>query len=276
MGIQTQIKNRLPSGDFKKLFKVFGSRPLPKSKISNESVVLITMYKAGSVYLQKILKELLGPIGYKLVDFAGDAFRNGEDEGQYCIKNSKYLSEPGYFFGAFRGAYVRHFEEMSNNKIIVHVRDPRDCLVSLYFSWAYSHGAPGGKKGQEFKELREKTKETEINDFVLKKAQDFVSIYSSINSVLEQYPQACLSKYEDLVTDFEGWLATITGFLALDIDQRNILKLLDRANFDVVEDKRKHVRQVTPGDYKRKLDIETQQQLTEIFSSQLETFGYLD
>jgi hypothetical protein len=248
----------------------------PKEVVNGPSVILISMYKGGSTFLQKTLKTLLLSRGYEHVDFAGDAFRAGWDEGQYCIENSRQFTQRGKFFGAFRGAYVKDFADMSGNKILIHIRDPRDCVVSLYFSWAYSHVAPGGDKKQAFMERREQTRTKDINNFVLERARDFAEILDSIQLVADGYPSAFVSRYEDMVTEFEPWLNKVQAFLGLVFPESAIQQVRANAKFGVKEeDVSRHVRQVTPGDHKRKLTPEVQEQLTQILRPQLERFGYI-
>jgi hypothetical protein len=93
--------------------------------------------------------------------------------------------------------------------------DPRDCVVSLFFSWAYSHVAPGGDKKQAFMELREQTRTKDINDFVLERARDFADMLDSIQLVADRYPSAFVSRYEDMLTEFEPWLNKVQAFLGL-------------------------------------------------------------
>ena len=253
-----------------------GAARVSKEAQDEPSVVLISMYKGGSTFLQQSLKTMLLSRGFALVDFAGDAFRAGMDEAQYCIENSAKFVEKGKFFGAFRGAYVRHFADMSDNKIVIHVRDPRDCVVSLYYSWAYSHGAPGGDKEQEFLELREQTRLKDINEFVLERGKDFAEILDAIQVVKDRYPSAFLSHYEEMVTDFETWLGKLQSFLDLDLPDGVLNKVRASAHTGVREENvSRHVRQVTPGDHKRKLRADVQERLTELLRPQLEQFGYL-
>jgi hypothetical protein len=248
----------------------------PKEVVNAPSVILISMYKGGSTFLQQTLKTLLLSRGYEHVDFAGEAFRAGWDEGQYCIENSRQFVQRGKFFGAFRGAYAKDFADMSGNKILIHIRDPRDCVVSLFFSWAYSHVAPGGDKKEAFMELREQTRTKDINDFVLERARDFADILDSIQLVADRYPSAFVSRYEDMLTEFEPWLNKVQAFLGLVFPESAIQQVRASATFSVKEeDVSRHVRQVTPGDHKRKLTPEVQEQLTQILRPQLERFGYI-
>ena len=78
------------------------------------------------------------------------------------------------------------------------------------------------------------------------------------------------------MTEFEPWLNKVQAFLGLVFPETAIQQVRASATFGVKEeDVSRHVRQVTPGDHKRKLTPEVQEQLTQILRPQLERFGYI-
>src|SRR3546814_6832035 len=114
--------------------------PLPKTNSLDESIVFITMHKAGSVFVNSILNIIAVENGLTPVDFAGQAFDGGVKEWKYCVDKSTLFRERGYYFGAFRGPYIDKFADLLQNRVLMQVRDPRDCIVSLYYSYRFKIG----------------------------------------------------------------------------------------------------------------------------------------
>ena len=82
---------------------------LPPTDSKKKSVVFITMHKAGSVFTNRVIRDILARVGLVHIDFARTAFSMGLDEAPYCIERSGLLCTRGYYFGAFRGPYVESF-----------------------------------------------------------------------------------------------------------------------------------------------------------------------
>ena len=250
---------------------------LPKTDSKEPSVVFITMHKAGSVLVNQVLEELLLEAGMPHIDFARYAFDSGIKEGDYCVSKAHLLSTPGYYFGAFRGPYLDKFDDLSKNRLIIQVRDPRDCIVSLYFSYKYSHSKPGnGILKSIFNSTRKKTRNTDVNKFAMENIGNYDYRMKIISATLDRYQNHLLITYEQMVQDFDAWLNTIIKYLALDPGEECLDKIRNLANFEVlVENVAVHKRQVTPGDYQRKLDPVVQQTMTEMLQIHLQRYGYV-
>jgi len=249
---------------------------LPETTSNDPSVVFITMHKAGSVIANEILASLLGPEGLVHVNFATNAFDLGVREQPYCAERVHLLRTPGYYFGAFRQTTSDWFGDLSSNRLIFQIRDPRDCIVSLYFSYRYSHPEPGnGSVTPLFDSLRKEARQSNIDEYAIKKIDEYLKRFRIINSLMDKFQNHILVRYEDMVLCFRQWLSDISDFLGVNPSQETLGALMKLANFDVAkEDVNLHKRQVTPGDFSRKLAPETQKKLTEAFSCYLEKFRY--
>lgn len=250
---------------------------LPQTKSTAKSVVFMSMHRAGSSIVNRLLRRMLAQVGMVPVDFARTAFAMGVDEARYCTERSHLLSTPGYYFGAFRGPYVQYFGDLSASRLVVQVRDPRDCIISLYFSVRYSHGLPGGdgEARATFQNLRNDVAAIDIDTFALTQVEAYAHRLQVISKVLETYPEALLLKYEDMILHFSAWFQKLREFLDVPVSQGDF----DRYRTAVLpceEDVTKHRRQMLPGDFRRKLKIETQEAVTRALRGALEQFGYLD
>lgn len=184
--------------------------------------------------------------------------------------------------------------EPGNYEIILHLRDPRDVLVSMFYSYCYIHTGEVEANTGHRKEVAERG----IDAFVLDKASDKSSNYQGdygsggeienlignlptrynnyIKHLLER-PNVTFVKYEEMVTDYRSWLEKFIKAFPLDNKQEIIdmlvtqsPKFFPKRSDDVM----KHIRHITPGDHKNKLKTSTIQQLNEIFSHTLDALDY--
>jgi hypothetical protein len=176
-------------------------------QIVKNSWALLTMHKAVSSFLGEILKMIFASRGYCVLDLAASAFSAGMDEKHYIESHTDLLRQAGFFFGPFRTDTAGVVAQVSQVRPIVHVRDPRDCLVSLYFSLAYSHPVPGpGPIRERFLAEREQFFAMSVDDFALEGLRRGYRALGIMREIVEQRPDGLLSRYEDLVTDFMPWV----------------------------------------------------------------------
>lgn len=199
----------------------------------------------------------------------------------YCRMKYQYVSElPIDSVGndTYYGP-VRLFDELpsdlfSNGKSILQVRDPRDILTSLYFSLRYSHTIPAGDP-RSFLTQREKLEEIGIDEFVLQNVDALTERFLKFEPFLNQ-KNVLVLRYESMVNDFDRWFDQIIEFsnLKWNFKLRCCLNSLrEEADFSVDrEDVTQHKRQVTPGDYRRKLLPETIESLNHCCNRIFELF----
>lgn len=237
---------------------------------------LVTAFKAASSYVGGIMTQLLTARGISPVDLAQLAFQNSIPEDQFCIEGQKLLEQPGYFFGPFRDAYVGRMPALAKTNVVVQIRDPRDCLVSYYYSVAFSHDLPApGPSRDKFMIERETALALGVDDYALLSMKTYLPIFSELIKIIETMPNVYVSRYEEMVSDFVPWLDRLADYLGVD-DHAQVKRAIVRAaSFDVSEDKFSHKRQVTPGDFARKLVPQTQRELTRCLEPVLTKLGYV-
>lgn len=176
-------------------------------------------------------------------------------------------------------------------KVVVFLRDPRDVLVSMFFSFAYSHslrqangkpalfdasgfGVDGVIRGPDDAD-RARWQRNGIDTFIREFAPFTLTQYSEYCGFLDERPDAVFLRYEDMVTDFPTFARRYVIFLGGDeAVLTEVLTKFDRT-FDVQhEDHMVHKRQVLPGDHLRKLTPSTMEFLNAEFSAVLSRLGY--
>lgn len=161
-------------------------------------------------------------------------------------------------------------------RFVLLVRDPRDALVSQYFSYgrkAGSHAVPT-KNAQAFLDTLAKTEDREIDDYALAAAPNLRLKLEAYRSALD-FDLGLLRQYETVYFDKETFLAEIFDHFAMPVP-RQIIAAVARAN-DVrpaQEDETKHIRKGSPGDHKEKLRPDTIARLNDIFRDVGSFYGY--
>ena len=245
---------------------------------NRRSILYFTVHKCASQYVGSILKELVGEVGMTPIDFGAYAFNFG-DEREFFLQGKigkEVWKKEGYFYGPLQHFSWASMLDIEDYRVILMLRDPRDVLVSHYFSAAYSHSIPYHNKGvaRQLLSAREKALAQTIDEYVLKIAPAFSDRYRAYCEQLLNKSNVLFVKYEDMIDDFETWLGTIMNFLEIDERSEAISRIRREANVSVQEDIFSHKRQATPGDHKRKLKSETVESLNSRFQTVLAVLGY--
>ena len=243
------------------------------------SLAFFTVHKAASIFAAAVCRRIAEHSGYVGADFMSYAFSGGRVTGELFqpgqLTDAIYRKK-GFFYGPFR-----HFHEgipwLAEGRVILHVRDPRDVLVSGYYSLAYSHYVPSVEnpdKAAQILDARQRALSKGIDDHVLENAEGIRLLYQKYADSLLSVPSTHLSRYESMVHDFRAWLDEISSSMGLAPSSGFLGNIAAETSFQVSEDATRHKRQVTPGDYVRKLEAGTIRELNRTLGSVLATYGY--
>jgi len=183
----------------------------------------------------------------------------------------------GYCYSAF-GGFVRGIPDLDRYLIILMIRDPRDMLTSLYYSTAFSHSPPADRtKGASFLDYRNHVRQMTVDEFVLSRMDEYSERCRIYVQELEDRPNVLVAKYEDMIGDFQQWLDEILSFCSLSMSEaarENLIAAASKSQ-NTNENQMKHMRQVVPGDYSRKLKPETVATLNSGLADLLGRYGYV-
>ena len=248
------------------------------------SVVLYTVHKAGSTFVNGLLAQICRRLEIE---------HHTENDARYQMLNStvswkQYLeSNVGTgCFGPIRAAtnLPIYPDNLDEHSILLHLRDPRDVVTSMFFSKAYSHHVQSGVF-EITPEQREQLREEGIDRFVIRSAQRLRPQYDKLYGELKDRPNVTMVHYEDMVLNFPAWLGQVlNAFESISVPAKKARNLLlpqavrrlglkhhllktNQSAFDVNEENvYSHKRKVTPGDHREKLNPATIAELNEIFS----------
>lgn len=244
----------------------------PPANIS--SFFVFALPKSGSVLQDKVFEDICRELNIPLISVAKSAFHQGEEEGNFSEEICELFTERGYGFYGFRyfPAYLKNFRLNKFKKILL-VRDPRDILVSHYFSMKNSHDIPTGEMGERLLKQRQAIQNMDINEYVLNKAPSFLKIFQSYLEIKDDSLR--VFKYENIIFEKEKWIEQILEFLGLELEESQTKKIARK--HDVFPDREapgSHIRKVTPGDYKEKLNKSTIDALNKIFKDVMPSYDY--
>jgi hypothetical protein len=247
-----------------------------------EAVFVLGMRKSGSTLLNRLVIGIAKRYKLPWVDIGGGFFSHDVRANQWNDDPVvASLFKPGYLYGGFRGPY-KHFQSSdvykSGRKILL-VRDPRDALVSQYFSTLKTHSLPkhaktdGGAADQILRQ-REEAARLSIDDYVLLNARSFRRTLEGYAALLED-KELKVFRYEDVILNKEPWIRQILQSLGLPAHKPFIQRLVTEHDLvPAIEDANNFVRKVTPGDHTEKLRRPTIEALTMIFGDTMGPFGY--
>jgi len=236
------------------------------------------MHKAGSTIANAILLDFFDALGYEIDEIGKKSWVSSLNEAEFYLDYQKHIRADGAYYGMARGPYVASMQRINSLRVIVQIRDPRDCLTSQYFSQMKSHTQPPDpERAKLLFERREKIAAMGIDLFVLDLAENYRRRMEVLSKIIDSHDDILVLKYEVMTDDTEIWLGQISSFLDQPLTEELRAKLANKTRFSVdVEDSSKHKRQITPGDHKRKLKPETISQLNEILSKELQRFDYAE
>ena len=238
--------------------------------------------KCGSSLLNSMLNDLGRLNGMPFVDVGGGFFAANIAEQDWRRDPAVLeMLVPGMVYGGFRTMPLvfTQSELYRRSRKILLVRDPRDALVSEYFSIAYSHGLPetdeqGGAR-EELLEARRAALSSEIGAVVLERA-------GSMNQAFLEYagaaadPLTRVYRYEDVILAKRPWLASMAEHFGWRADMPGLVEGMMGWADEVPTEERSHafIRRVIPGDHKEKLSGTVITELNVALRPAMDLFGY--
>lgn len=256
-----------------KLFYFKTEQKLLKGEFKGDSnsppVILLTVHKAASSLLSLRLAPFFQRNGYTVADISSYFAKTGLQQRSEFLKSEQQqrnvFCTPGVFHCAIR--WEVNIPCMDKVKIILVLRDPRDVLVSHYYSTLYSHP----EINPEFFDLKNLAKKSVIDDYVRFMAQEFQKRYAHYVHMIRTNNVLFL-RYEELITNPREFELRVGKFVGVEVSAG---ELVSENDFKVDnENPGAHKRQVKSGDHKSKLQPDTIKWLSEYFRDELIALDY--
>ncbi|MGJ8661300.1 MAG: sulfotransferase domain-containing protein [Bacteroidota bacterium] len=250
-----------------------------------ESVYFYTFHKcASTLFSGFVLKNI---IGLENIDFASEIY-----SGKRSIKKKLKFYKRGIIYGSLRISSLPRSSADKGNSIgrllmepiikkkflrdktvIILIRDPRDILVSAYYSFGFTHGtSPVEDIAQRQKTNRKYISNLTLDEYVLDAASSQVRYFKLAKEVSIHSKHSVVLKYEDLINDFDKFSAQLTKHLSF--KPSTIEEIFQRSRPKGVEDIESHRRSGATGGFRNKLKEETVIELNKLLRDTLSLYGY--
>jgi hypothetical protein len=246
------------------------------------SIIHFTLNRSASQFIKRVLSIAVEGKKILHVDWSKMA---GHSKYPYLdhleveeFQEYRHFFKPnGYLYSHF-GGFVKEIEEINTYKVLLIIRDPRDLLVSNYYSTLNSHILPvGSRKRKNLKEKRKEAKNMDIDEWVTKNSNYYKKRYRKYRTeLLREHPNVHVDKFERMISNFDGFICDIFDYCNLDVNKKKkeyIEEVMHKNNPDK-ENINSRNRSGTPGDYKDKLKKGTIRYLDDEFAREIEYFGY--
>lgn len=153
------------------------------------------------------------------------------------------------------------------------VRDPRDILVSAYYSFGYSHSlSPVETIQDRQKTIREEIKNQTVDEYAIHavyKQQENFELLHELHTICQR---SVVLKYENMINNFDFFASQLTKYIHLN---DNVVKqIYKKSRPKEIEEITAHRRSGQVGDFRNKLKPETIDFLNKELKSTLSIFGY--
>lgn len=232
--------------------------------------------------LHRIVQFLARRNSVNAVDVPGTFFKAGMSVTDWLRTDVSTIIAPGNIYVGFRSfptSFVDYPHFQSAKKIFM-FRDPRDALVSQYFSDAYSHSLPsretetGAKAAEAFEKKRQEALSSDIESYVLKHARGFDNTLLAFAGMVDD-PTCLMLRYEEYIFQKKRLINKIVNHFEWTCPPGQVealLKIVDMVPES--EDKQRFVRRVIPGDHRNKLSPESIRRLNNILRESLRLYDY--
>lgn len=245
-----------------------------------DSFYAFSVHKNGSTLMFDMIGAVSRMVGFpaaSIPDFIfneGILFKDWRNKRELAV----YFRKPWLYYG-FRELPELMFDEsleLRQRKFVFLARDPRDALVSEYFSFGRrqgSHALPQNNPEAVMKIIRSQD-ELSIDDYVLGRAKVYRDKLLTYRSALD-FERGLILRYEDAYFDKRKLLIDTFEHFGIAVPADVISEVA--ARFDVrpeQEDDTRHIRQGLPGDHVRKLAPATIVRLNDELRDTAAFFGY--
>ena len=241
-------------------------------KESYESVYFFTLHKcASSLFSSFVLRHLEG---LRHIDYERQV-ADGIEIGQPVFEDYGYvygpIRTPGFLKGPYKATAVEGF--IKDKTSIIFIRDPRDILVSQYYSFGWSHAVSSDPKIREGQiRKKESIRAKTLDQYVLENSNALLIKYMKILALENLCKKATTIKYEDMIYNYDQFLAQLTKVVTL---RSNLARrIYARTRPQDIEDIHVHRRSGKSGEFKDKLHPNTIASLNETFQSVLSHYSY--
>jgi hypothetical protein len=246
-----------------------------ESDLETPSLLLLSCNRAATQLVEEVLRKIYEYGGGKYVALNRYLFftdKNAEDHMLDADHMKGLMDEKGFFFGQ-QGPFEDH-SVFQDFKRVVMCRDPRDLLVSHFYSFTQAH-VPRNK---HFVQKMKEGQEMGLQKYVL--LDEHVSYFKKCleQAVLLRDQEGVLfCKYEDMMDDFASFQESCQELINGDINatlSAELNSMYKKPESNQSTDNTRHRRSGAWGQFRNALKPETIEKLNHEFKELLEALDY--
>jgi hypothetical protein len=243
---------------------------------------VLSLARSGSTLLNEIVEGLAAANGRRFIEVGVSFFEANIEVDEYSVDPALVrLVRPGNVYGGFRSLppILAWSELFSTGRKVLLVRDPRDALVSLYYSDAYSHLVPEPTDGFDdvrrmMEERRQRARSMSIDDYVIERARPTARILMGYLPLIRSSTVRWL-RYEDTIFEKSSLIASVAEHFGWKADDEVTARIVSTSDvLPEAENPLDFIRQVKPGDHVAKLRPATVVALNRILGAAMRPYGY--
>jgi len=235
------------------------------------SIIVFSIHKSASTFLNILIRMLSDASGLIRIDPASYFAYNQEDVKKKLLSKkvlNNLFRTKGFIYGPIRWNIA--IQNIEKYKILLILRDPRDVLVSYYYSMRYSHVVIHNDILQE----RELASKMTIDEYVLYVVNEFLIVYRDYMKIFN-LSNVKFIKYEDMINNPQQFLKDVQNFLNINLNEEDYQKCLRELTPNIgKEDVFKHKRSGKTKQFIEKLEKDTVKRLNTILHDVIEYYGF--
>lgn len=248
------------------------------NKRANESVYFYTFHKcASSLFGGYVLKNVQG---LRHIDYASKIYVG-------IVTDDVTFKDNGFIYGPLRLSlrhsspeYTKLVRNVSNPEFVRRriavflIRDPRDILVSKYFSFGFTHDYSRVKEIRKMQQqIRSDIQGKSIDQYCIDEAPRTLVGFDTLRNLSQSSSRSVVLKYEDMIENWTAFSVELTKYIHI---ENSVLKqLYERSRPMEKENLASHRRDGSVGSFRNKLQEDTIKYLNKIFKDVLEEHQYL-
>ncbi|MGB1249185.1 MAG: sulfotransferase domain-containing protein [Candidatus Promineifilaceae bacterium] len=244
-----------------------------------ESVYFYTFHKCASSFFGRYV--LNNANGLEKVGYAGRIY-----SGQWDLDKALIFRDRGFIYGPIRlsadpeDRVGQHLIKPTSGASFVRdktaiffVRDPRDIMISAYYSFGFTHlYSPVEETKQRQVVKREQIQQMTLDEYVLTEADRQVVLFQQLYDLSVACKRSAIFKYEDMIDKFDVFAEQLCQIVS--IDDAVVQTIYRDTRPRQIENTADHRRSGRVQDYKHKLEPATIQAVNKKLAGILTLFDY--
>lgn len=253
-----------------------------RAKSNPGSVLFFTTHKCASMFCDTLFGTISRNSRFECRNYPAafweleGKIQVGDSYEPFLIENyNTFFRQKGEIYAPLRRPI--DFPGRNGFKHIFFLRDPRDVLVSAFYSFGFTHslGNDEERKSERLKE-REKIQTGGIDVYALKAGVEWLlPIYEKYRSFREEENRSLYLRYDEFAHDTKRFLTAILEFLDVNLPEDAFNTIVDKAAPVQARPRDgKHKRSGKTGQYQTELKPDTIEFLNEKLSAVLDYWGF--